>query len=189
MTVPAPFLNFLPGFSHSALPLRAVLWMTSLKAFICLRGKWLLTHPLWESEFTFQRNLFFSVLLCQSLWNFLHALVGCSFGPPPGRETHVPAHLSKIMGDFQALMAHFSHNFFHRTRWVSVSFCWKLFQSCTNFFLCRVASPPSVSWFFSLTPWILVANKILDSDPFPIACLYLSSLGPREWHEAEAGKG
>lgn len=67
MTVPAPFLNFLPGFSHSALPWRAVLWMTSLKAFICLQGKCLLTHPLWESEFTFQRNLSSQYFVPESL--------------------------------------------------------------------------------------------------------------------------
>lgn len=51
-----------------------------------------------------------------------------------------------------------------------------MFQSCTNFFLYRIAFPLSVSWRFSLSLWILDANKILDSDSFHITCLLLKLL-------------
>lgn len=110
MTVPALSLNFLPGFSHSALPLRAVLWMTSLKAHHCfhlpVREMTAYSSPLGNQVYLPRKSLFFSALYW-SLCKILCKLVGSPFVPPLGREMHVHAHLGKKAGDFQALIAHF----------------------------------------------------------------------------------
>lgn len=50
-----------------------------------------------------------------------------------------------------------------------------MFQSCTDFFLYGIAFPPSISWHFSLSLWVLDANKILDPGSFRITWLLLKT--------------
>jgi len=73
MTIPALSLNFLPGFSHSVLPLRAVFWMTSLKAHRCFhlpaREMAAYSFPLGNQVYLPRKSLF--LVLCSGVFSKL----------------------------------------------------------------------------------------------------------------------